>query len=307
MRDTTLAQTLTLGQLIAFNLIAMRVSAPVLRLARNWLELQGARLAYSSLKVLFAVDAETLQPRQPMPAITGHIEFDGVSFSYAPEGRQVLRDLRFRLRAGEVVALVGPSGTGKSTVGRLLAGLYPPSQGRVMIDDIDISAVEPGTLRSQIGLVSQDCFLFACSVRENIAISDSTMGFAPVMSAAKLAGAHEFILDLPQGYDTLVGERGATLSVGQRQRVALARALASEPAILILDESTSAVDQAAEREIVAHFDVIARGRTVLIIGHRGLLIEQAGRVLMLENGRIRLAPTTKDGLVPLRRVREDAS
>ena len=302
-----IAQGLTLGQLIAFNLIAMRVSAPVMRLARYWLELQGARLAYGNLKELFAVEAETRRRRPPMPAIRGEIEFDGVSFSYAPEGPYVLSGASFRIRAGEVVALVGPSGIGKSTVGRLLAGLHPPGRGRVMIDGIDISAVEPATLRSQIGLVSQDCFLFARSVRENIAVSDPTMAFERVVGAAQLAGAHEFIVRLPQGYDTPVGERGTTLSGGQRQRLALARTLASGPSILILDEATSAVDRAAEGAIAARFAEIARGRTVVIIGHRGLLMERAGRVLALEEGRVRPVPETGRDPIALHRTRDGAS
>ena len=246
-----IAESLTLGQLIAINLIAARISAPVMRLGRYWLELEGARLAYGSLKDLFSIESETRRRRPPMPAIRGDVEFDRVSFTYSPEGPYVLEGATLRIDAGEVVALVGPSGTGKSTVARLLAGLQVPSGGRVTIDGIDVSAVEPATLRSQIGLVSQDCFLFARSVRENIAVSDPTMDFERVVEAARLAGAHEFVVRLPQGYDTQVGERGANLSGGQRQRLALARTLAGNPSILVLDESTSAVDLGAERGIAA--------------------------------------------------------
>ena len=300
-----IAESLTLGQLIAINLIAARISAPVMRLGRYWLELEGARLAYGSLKDLFSIESETRRRRPPMPAIRGDVEFDRVSFAYSPEGPFVLEGATLRIDAGEVVALVGPSGTGKSTVARLLAGLQVPSGGRVTIDGIDISAVEPATLRSQIGLVSQDCFLFARSVRENIAVSDPTMDFERVVEAARLAGAHEFVVRLPQGYDTQVGERGANLSGGQRQRLALARTLAGNPSILVLDESTSAVDLGAERGIAARFEAIARGRTVVIIGHRGLLMEKADRTFALTEGRIRPATGPGGDAVRLHGASED--
>jgi subfamily B ATP-binding cassette protein HlyB/CyaB len=216
----------------------------------------------------------------------GAIRFEHVTFRYRIDGAAVLSDVSFEIRAGQVVGIVGPSGSGKSTLGKLVQRLYTPETGRVFVDGVDLALVDTAWLRRQIGVVLQESVLFNRSVRENIALADPAAAMARVMEAAKLAGAHEFILELPQGYDTVIGERGASLSGGQRQRVAIARALMTNPRILILDEATSALDYESERIVQDNMRNIASGRTVLIVAHRLSTIRRADRILTIDRGRL---------------------
>ena len=279
---------LSVGELVAFNMLAGRVSAPVLRLAQIWQDFHQARLSVQRLGDILNTTAEpTYAPaRARLPAIRGNISFDHVTFRYRLNGREVLHDVSFDVPAGQMVGIVGPSGSGKSTFAKLVQRLYVPESGRVMIDGMDLAMADPAWLRRQIGVVLQENVLFNRSVRENIALADPAMPMERVIAAAKLAGAHDFILELDEGYDTIVGERGSTLSGGQRQRIAIARALISDPRILIFDEATSALDYESERIIQQNMKEIAKGRTVLIIAHRLSTVRAADRIVTLERGRL---------------------
>ena len=289
---------LSVGELVAFNILAGRVSAPVLRLAQIWQDFHQARLSVLRLGDILNTTAEaTYTPsRARLPAIRGNISFDHVTFRYRVNGREVLHDVSFDVPAGQVVGIVGPSGSGKSTFAKLVQRLYVPESGRVMIDGVDLAMADPSWLRRQIGVVLQENVLFNGSVRENIALADPAMPMERVIAAATLAGAHEFILELDEGYDTIVGERGSTLSGGQRQRVAIARALIADPRILIFDEATSALDYESERIIQQNMKEIARGRTVLIIAHRLSTVRAADRIVTLEHGRL-VEDGTHDALI----------
>jgi subfamily B ATP-binding cassette protein HlyB/CyaB len=289
---------LSVGELVAFNILAGRVSAPVLRLAQIWQDFHQARLSVQRLGDILNTTAEpTYTPsRARLPAIRGNISFDHVTFRYRVNGRQVLHDVSFDVPAGQVVGIVGPSGSGKSTFAKLVQRLYVPESGRVMIDGVDLAMADPWWLRRQIGVVLQENVLFNRSVRENIALADPAMSMERVMAAATLAGAHEFILELDEGYDTMVGERGSTLSGGQRQRIAIARALIADPRILIFDEATSALDYESERIIQHNMKEIAKGRTVLIIAHRLSTVRAADRIVTLEHGRL-VEDGTHDALI----------
>jgi subfamily B ATP-binding cassette protein HlyB/CyaB len=279
---------LSVGELVAFNMLAGRVSAPVLRLAQIWQDFHQARLSVQRLGDILNTTAEpTYAPaRARLPSIQGHIGFDHVTFRYRLQGKEVLHDVSFDIPAGQMVGIVGPSGSGKSTFAKLVQRLYVPESGRVMIDGMDLAMADPAWLRRQIGVVLQENVLFNRSVRENIALADPTMSMERVIAAAKLAGAHDFILELDEGYNTIVGERGSTLSGGQRQRIAIARALISDPRILIFDEATSALDYESERIIQQNMKEIAKGRTVLVIAHRLSTVRAADRIVTLEGGRL---------------------
>jgi ATP-binding cassette, subfamily B, bacterial HlyB/CyaB len=212
--------------------------------------------------------------------------FEHVNFRYRADGPETLHDVSFSIPAGKIIGIVGPSGSGKSTLAKLVQRLYVPESGRVLIDGVDLSLVDVAWLRRQIGVVLQENVLFSRSIRDNIALADPGMPLERVIEAAKLAGAHEFILELPLGYDTIVGERGANLSGGQRQRVAIARAIVTDPRILILDEATSALDYESERIIQENMRRMAAGRTVLVIAHRLSTVRVADRILTLERGRL---------------------
>jgi subfamily B ATP-binding cassette protein HlyB/CyaB len=221
-----------------------------------------------------------------LPALKGRIQFDQVSFRYRPEAPPVLHALSLDVNAGEVIGIVGRSGSGKSTLTKLVQRLYSPEQGRVLVDGIDIGLIDAAQLRRQIGVVLQENLLFNRSVRENIAITDPAAPIDAVIRVARLAGAHDFVSEMPEGYDTVVGEQGASLSGGQRQRIAIARALFTNPRILILDEATSALDYESEAILQRNMAGICRGRTVIVIAHRLSSVRHAHRIIAMDKGRI---------------------
>ncbi len=290
--------SLSVGELVAFNILAGRVSAPVLRLAQMWQDFHQARLSVSRLGDILNTTAESTYAagRARLPAIRGDITFDHVTFRYRIDGQEVLHDVSFNVPAGQMVGIVGPSGSGKSTFAKLVQRLYVPESGRVLVDGMDLAMADPAWLRRQIGVVLQENVLFNRSVRENIALADPAISIERIIAAAHLAGAHEFILELTEGYDTIVGERGSTLSGGQRQRIAIARALIADPRILILDEATSALDYESERIIQQNMKQIAKGRTVLIIAHRLSTVRATDRIVKLERGRL-VEDGTHDALI----------
>ncbi len=279
---------LTVGELIAFNMLAGRVSQPVLRLAQLWQDFHQARVSIARLgDILNAVPEPSYSAaRGALPPIRGDVTLDHVIFRYRVDGAEILKDVTLHVKAGQVLGIVGPSGSGKSTLTKLVQRLYVPESGRVLIDGIDIALVDVAWLRRQIGVVLQENVLFNRTIRDNIALSDPGMSMDRVIAASKLAGAHDFILELPQGYDTMVGERGASLSGGQRQRIAIARALITDPRILIFDEATSALDYESERVVQENMRAISKGRTVLVIAHRLSAVRHADRIITIERGRI---------------------
>lgn len=278
---------LSVGELIAFNMLAGRVSSPIMRLAQLWTSFQQTGVSVQRLGDILNSHTELSQAtRSTLPPLKGEIEFDQVCFRYRPEGSEVLRSVNLVIGAGEIIGVVGRSGSGKSTLTRLLQRLYVPERGRVMVDGMDLALADVSSLRRQIGVVLQENMLFNRSIRENIALSDPGAPVEVVMHAAAMAGAHEFILELPEGYDTMVGEHGTSLSGGQRQRLAIARALIGNPRILIFDEATSALDYESERVVQQNMKSICKGRTVIIIAHRLSAVRDAHRILVMERGEI---------------------
>lgn len=278
---------LSVGELIAFNMLAGRVSGPIMRLAQLWTSFQQTGVSVQRLGDILNTRTELSQAtRSALPPLRGQIEFDQVHFRYRADGSEILRGINLQIAAGEVIGVVGRSGSGKSTLTRLLQRLYVPERGRVLVDGMDLALADVSSLRRQIGVVLQDNMLFNRSIRENIALSDPGAPLETVMHAASMAGAHEFILELPEGYDTMVGEHGTSLSGGQRQRIAIARALIGNPRILIFDEATSALDYESERIIQQNMQSICAGRTVIIIAHRLSAVRDANRILVVDRGQI---------------------
>jgi ATP-binding cassette, subfamily B, bacterial HlyB/CyaB len=279
---------LTVGELVAFNMLAARVSTPVLRLAQMWQDFHQARVSIDRLgDILNTIPEPSFNPgRAALPAIRGKVTFEHATFRYRIDGPEVLHDVSFSVEPGQVVGIVGSSGSGKSTITKLIQRLYVPESGRVLVDGVDLAMVDLTWLRRQIGVVLQENVLFNRSIRENIALADPAMPMERIIEAASLAGAHDFILELPEGYDTIVGERGSSLSGGQRQRVAIARALITNPRILIFDEATSALDYESERAIQQNMKRISAGRTVFVIAHRLSTVRNANRIITIEHGRI---------------------
>ena len=280
--------SLSVGQLVAFNMLAGRVATPILRLSQLWQEMQQMRVAVKRVADIMDRPSEGTAgvARADATPLVGAIKIENVRFRYRPDGPEVLSDISLDIRPGEIVGVTGPSGSGKSTLAKLIQRLHVPERGRLLIDGLDAAGMDPIWLRRQTGVVLQDNVLFNRSVRENIALSDPSMPMARIEWAAKLAGAHDFVLQLPQGYDTTVGERGASLSGGQRQRLALARALAVDPRILILDEATSSLDSESERIIHANMREICKGRTAIVVAHRLSTLRLADWIVVIDKGRI---------------------
>jgi subfamily B ATP-binding cassette protein HlyB/CyaB len=278
----------TVGQLIAFQMLSGRVTEPILRLATLWQDFQQVRLSIERLgDVLnFPAEPDSSPGRSSLGRIAGKIEFDHVGFRYRLDGPPILDEINLVIEPGTTVGIIGRSGSGKSTLTKLIQRFYVPLQGRVLVDGTDLAQVDPVWLRRQIGVVLQENFLFAGTVRDNIAVVDTAAPLEKVIAAAKLAGAHDFILELPDGYDTPVGERGASLSGGQRQRIAIARTLMTDPRILIFDEATSALDYESERIIQKNLRGICKGRTVFIIAHRLSTVRSADYIISMDRGRI---------------------
>jgi HlyB family type I secretion system ABC transporter len=278
---------LTIGQLVAFNMLLGNVITPILSVVGFWDEFQEVVISVERLNdVLLAKPEEASdRPMLVMPPIEGEVKFEQVCFRYdQADERFVLQNLSFQVQPGQTVAIVGRSGSGKSTLVKLLQGFYASTSGRISIDGHDIQHVSPGSLRSQLGVVPQECFLFSGTVLENIQLFRSDYSLEQVIEVAKLAEAHNFVQELPLGYSTKVGERGANLSGGQRQRIAIARALLGDPAILILDEATSSLDTESERRFQQNLSRISRDRTTFIIAHRLSTVRHADLILVLDQG-----------------------
>jgi ATP-binding cassette, subfamily B, bacterial HlyB/CyaB len=278
---------LTVGALVAFNMIAAQAVQPILRLSQIWQDFQQVQISIDRLgDILNAPPEFSPAARLLPPTPRGAIEFRHVSFRYRPDAPEALKDVSLAIQAGETIGVVGQSGSGKSTLTKLIQRLYLPGEGQVLLDGADLSHVDPAWLRSHIGVVLQENLLFNRTVHENIAFANPAMSRARVIEIARLAGADEFIDKLPEGYDTLIEERGANLSGGQRQRIAIARALATNPRILILDEATSSLDYESERIIQRNMRRIVKDRTVIIIAHRLAAVRGCDRIVGITDGRI---------------------
>lgn len=277
---------MTVGELVAFNMLSGQVASPILRLAQLWNDFQQVGISMLRLGDILNTRTEISGQKTSMPKIAGAIEFDQISFRYRPDTPDVIRAVSLIIKPGEVIGIVGRSGSGKSTLTKLVQRLYVPDRGRVLVDGQDIAIIDTVSLRHQIGVVLQENTLFSRSIRDNIALSNPALSIEAIISAAKLAGAHEFICELPEGYDTKVGEHGTGLSGGQRQRIAIARALITNPRILIFDEATSALDYESEKIIQDNMREICQGRTVLIIAHRLSAVREANRIVVMERGQI---------------------
>lgn len=287
---------LTVGQMVAFRMLAGRVSQPVLRLVQLWQDFQQTSISIKRLGDIFNTKPEPTMEgtKTRLPAIEGLIRFDKVRFRYRHDGAEVINNMTFMIKPNTVVGIVGRSGSGKSTISKLVQRLYIPEGGKILIDGIDLSLTDPAWLRRQIGVVLQENFLFNASIRDNIALQNSSANIEDVVRVAKIAGAHEFILELSEGYDTMVGEKGTGLSGGQKQRIAIARALLTDPKILIFDEATSALDYESESIIQQNLKAICRNRTVLIIAHRLTTLKDADAIMVVDRGQVvEYGPTQK--------------
>ncbi len=278
---------MTVGGLIAFSMLSQRMTQPIMRFAKLYQGFQDVQVSLEHLAdILDAPIEQQTQVMAALPPVEGSVSIRDVSFRYRPELPEALSNLNLEIQPGEVIGIVGPSGSGKSTLTKLVQRFHNPTKGEILLDGIDISQVDPAWLRRQLGVVLQENFLFNQTVHENIALARPEMTRSQVVRVARLAGADEFISKMPQGYDSVIEERGANLSGGQRQRIAIARALATDPRILILDEATSALDYESERIIRNNMAQICQGRTVIIIAHRLAAVRNCDRIVGMIRGEI---------------------
>jgi subfamily B ATP-binding cassette protein HlyB/CyaB len=276
---------LSVGQLIAFQMFANQFSGPVQRLVNLWNEFQQTLLSVDRIGDILNTPTEQKNEKAiTLPKIDGSVRFDNIGFSYSPDMPNVLNGISAEFKAGQSVGLVGRSGSGKSTITKLIQRLYIPNSGTIYIDSVDIRHMNPKWLRNNIGVVLQENFLFSGTIKDNISLSRPDAPMEHIIAVAQMAGAHEFISELPEGYDTQVGERGASLSGGQRQRVAIARALIINPRILIFDEATSALDYESEKIIQNNMNTIKQGRTMFVVAHRLTTVKDCDVILVLERG-----------------------
>ncbi|RXI36662.1 type I secretion system permease/ATPase [Malaciobacter mytili] len=280
-------QKLSVGQLIAFQMFANQFSNPILRLVGLWNEFQQTLLSVDRLgDILNSPTENTNKKAITLNKMQGEIRFENISFKYTASSPEVLKNFTLNVKAGESVGLVGRSGSGKSTLTKLIQRLYITSQGAIYIDDIDIRHMNPSWLRQNIGVVLQENYLFSGTIRENIEFAFPGTPIANIIAAAKIAGADEFISEMPEGYDTLVGERGSSLSGGQKQRIAIARALLCNPKILIFDEATSALDYESEKIIQNNMNAIKSNRTMFIVAHRLSTVKECTKIVVMDRGKI---------------------
>lgn len=286
--NLVMSSELTVGQLIAFNLYAGHVTMPILRLAQIWQDFQHTGISIRRIGDILREDTETVTSagRSSLDEVIGEVELRKVSFRYTNDGPEVIRRLDLTLKAGEMVGITGRSGSGKSTITKLIQRLYVPQSGQIFVDNVDMAMADPAMLRRQMGVVLQENFLFNGSIRDNIALGNASATEAEIKHAAELSSAAEFIDSLGQGYDTQVGERGGALSGGQRQRIAIARALLADPKILIFDEATSALDYETEAAILKKMPEIVKGRTVIMIAHRLNCMPLCDRIVVMQHGEI---------------------
>jgi ATP-binding cassette, subfamily B, bacterial HlyB/CyaB len=297
-----LEKQLTLGQLIAFRIIAGYTTQPLLRLVQLWQSFQETALSLERLGDIIDTPQEVTEDDAtniPMPQIDGSVKFEDLHFSFPGSPALQLNNVNLSFQAGQFVAIVGLSGSGKSTLMKLIPRLYEPKSGRILIDGYDINKVELYSLRRQIGVVLQDTLLFNGTIQENIALTNPDATSEQIIEAAKIAAAHEFIMGLPSGYNTKVGERGSALSGGQRQRVAIARTVLQNPSLLVLDEATSALDYDSERQVCNNLASAFHKRTVFFITHRLSAIKGADVIVMMDKGLV-VEQGTHDELIALK-------
>lgn len=279
---------LSIGQLVAFRMLSGRVSGPVLRLVQLWQEYQQASLSVKRIGDIFnsPIELNDNGKQKSLPEIKGNIRFEKVRFRYRVDAADVIHDMSFHIKENQIVGIVGRSGSGKSTISKLVQRLYIPQSGKITVDGMDLALMNPKQLREHIGVVLQENFMFNGTVAENIAIHCPEKTIDEVMEAARIAGAHDFIMELQEGYNTVIGEKGVSLSGGQKQRVAIARAIINNPKILIFDEATSALDYESESIIQNNLKDICKGRTVLIIAHRLSTLRYADEIMVVDRGEI---------------------